>query len=197
MEEKNHTKSSCTYHMNGGNGPDSYTQNSTYQKGLVGAAKQLIYELIDEKLDIVESHSSNGVLHAQTSLGMGYDLFGSCLEELANMGRIDAEKVDSFSLPFYYPCPKELKALVETNGCFNIVKIEILNLPVREEDLRNPRMCAKHFRAVIQGAVEENFGPEIVGDLFERLVQKLEANAYIFDHEYRKETRYFVSLDQA
>ncbi|KAL0408925.1 UNVERIFIED_CONTAM: Loganic acid O-methyltransferase [Sesamum radiatum] len=42
----------CRCAMNGGEGPNSYAQNSSYQKGFVDAAKPIIEEEISRKLDI-------------------------------------------------------------------------------------------------------------------------------------------------
>ena len=75
------------------------------------------------------------------------------------------------------------------NGYFQIVRI-----PMGDEKNRDPRMCARHFRAVIEGIVEDHFGKEIVDELFDRLTKKLEGNMFIFDKKYRQEAQYLVFL---
>ncbi|XP_059664906.1 loganic acid O-methyltransferase-like [Cornus florida] len=40
------------YPMNGGHGPYSYVQNSSYQKGVVDAARDVIFQVVAEKLDL-------------------------------------------------------------------------------------------------------------------------------------------------
>ncbi|XP_027179703.1 probable S-adenosylmethionine-dependent methyltransferase At5g37990 [Coffea eugenioides] len=47
------------YAMNGGNGPQSYAQNSSYQRGAVDVAKELIKEEIDKELDVKQLSSTS------------------------------------------------------------------------------------------------------------------------------------------
>ncbi|PSS30606.1 S-adenosylmethionine-dependent methyltransferase [Actinidia chinensis var. chinensis] len=236
--------------MNGGNGPHSYTQNSTFQKNMVDVAKELIDELIDENLDIenpsfdcsnpvwiadlgcsvgpytffavqgrishtgmdkaIEAYSGqfrkdmenflntralelvnggmmivltlllpNGVLYSETTLGMGEECVrrerthSTCLSILCRWG--------------------ELKELIVANGYFQIVRIEKLDYPMGDEKNRDPRLCARHFRAVIDGVVEDHFGKEIV-EFFDRLTKKLEGNMFIFDEKHCQEAQYLVFL---
>nr|XP_027073134.1 farnesoic acid carboxyl-O-methyltransferase-like [Coffea arabica] len=49
------------YAMNGGNGPQSYNQNSSFQRGAVEVAKELINEEIDKELDV--KHLSSTSVH--------------------------------------------------------------------------------------------------------------------------------------
>lgn len=108
-------------------------------------------------------------------------------------GLVSNEKVYSFHFPLYHTTSKELEALIETNGYFNIVRIEILARPL-EHELPDYRICSFHLRAAMEGLVEEHFGKEIIEDLFERYTNKLGENSFIFDEEYRKETHLFVFL---
>ncbi|KAK3012458.1 hypothetical protein RJ639_010381 [Escallonia herrerae] len=93
---KNHTKSSCTYHMNGGNGPDSYIRipltrrevgdaySVQFTKDMEAFISSRAQELVPGGLIVILILGlPDG--HAHTTLDMGYNLFGSCLEELANM----------------------------------------------------------------------------------------------------------------
>ncbi|XP_027177833.1 probable S-adenosylmethionine-dependent methyltransferase At5g37990 [Coffea eugenioides] len=47
------------YAMNGGNGPQSYNQNSSFQRGAVDVAKELIKEEIDKELDVKQLSSTS------------------------------------------------------------------------------------------------------------------------------------------
>ncbi|KAL8549566.1 hypothetical protein ACS0TY_008414 [Phlomoides rotata] len=47
------------YAMNGGEGPNSYAQNSSYQRGVIDAAKPIIEEEIANKLDLKQLSSSH------------------------------------------------------------------------------------------------------------------------------------------
>ena len=86
-----------------------------------------------------------------------------------------------------------MKALIEKNGYFNIERIEILARPVEHES-PDYRICSFHFRAAIEGLVEEHFGKDIIEELFERYTNKLGRNSFIFDEEYRKEVNLFIFL---
>ncbi|KAL8476687.1 hypothetical protein ACS0TY_029108 [Phlomoides rotata] len=55
-------------------------------------------------------------LSSDSSIGVAFDILGSSLDDMVKMGKVREEKVDSFNLPFYYPCPSEVKALIEANG---------------------------------------------------------------------------------
>ncbi|CAK9177946.1 LAMT/FAMT [Ilex paraguariensis] len=135
----------------------------------------------------------DGVLLSETTVGMGFCVLASCLDDMAKTGVVSAEKVDSFNLPFYHPSSKELRALIETNGYFHVERIEKLSTPWRHEtpDLQ---LVGMHLRAVIGGLIEEHFGDEILDDLFQRHIKKLGESAFIYDEKYRKEANYFVFL---
>ncbi|KAA8547760.1 hypothetical protein F0562_004189 [Nyssa sinensis] len=142
---------------------------------------------------LIVSGVQDGVLPSETSIGMGFDVLGSCLEDMAKMGRVSQEKVDSFNLPFYYSSPKELKALIETNGYFDIVKLEKMATPMRHE-IPNLQICTMHLRAIIRGLIEEHFGDEIIEELFDRHIKKLANSTFIFSKESRKEANFLVFL---
>nr|GMC66211.1 probable S-adenosylmethionine-dependent methyltransferase At5g38780 [Ipomoea batatas] len=55
MDHKMTNEPACKIHMNGGDGPESYTKNSKYQKQLVNYSKQLTIELIEQHLDVESS----------------------------------------------------------------------------------------------------------------------------------------------
>ncbi|KAL2531635.1 S-adenosyl-L-methionine-dependent methyltransferase superfamily protein [Abeliophyllum distichum] len=140
-----------------------------------------------------------GVLPSESSIGIGFNILGSCLEDMVQMGKITEEEVDSFNLPFYYPSPSELKALIEENGCFNIERIERLSEPMKNEKLNLNiviKVCVSHLRAVIGGLIEEHFGNEIVEELFQLHMKKLHENPMMFDEKYRKEANYFMFVKQ-
>lgn len=101
--------------------------------------------------------------------------------------------MDSFNLPFYYPSPSELKALIEANGLFYIEKIAELAAPMRRKP--DPQILTSHLRAVVGVLVEEHFGNiGIVEELFRLHLEKLMESPILVDDKYWKETNYFVFL---
>ncbi|KAK2998117.1 hypothetical protein RJ639_025352, partial [Escallonia herrerae] len=80
MEMKNHTKSSCTYHMNGGSGPDSYyvwrevgdAYSAQFTKDMEAFISSRAQGLVPGGLIVILILGlPDGVLHAHTTLGMG------------------------------------------------------------------------------------------------------------------------------
>lgn len=100
--------------------------------------------------------------------------------------------LESFNLPFYLPSPSQLKTLLDTNGLFDIKRIEKLPLPMKTENI-NPQLDVLHVRAVISEIIRQHFGEEILDDLFELLKKKCIENPIPSD-KYRKEANYLVFL---
>ncbi|GFY86754.1 hypothetical protein Acr_05g0003930 [Actinidia rufa] len=151
-------------------------------------------EHVNGGMMIVLTLLPNGVLYSVTTLGMGYEIFGSYLSDMAKTGRVCAERVDAFNSPIYSALVGELKELIVANGYFQIVRIEKLDYPMVDEKNREPRLFARHFRAVTEGVVEDHCGKEIVEELFDHLTKKLEGNMFIFDEKYCQEAHYLVFL---
>ncbi|CAL5366443.1 unnamed protein product [Camellia sinensis] len=136
----------------------------------------------------------DGVLPCETSASLQHELFGSCLMDMAKMGMISEEKVDSFNLHLYHTSPMEFRELIEANGYFHIEKMESFNpFPILKE-LPNFHELATHFRAAIEGLITEHFGSEIVEELFERYAEKIAQNTYVFDAQNTKEFMIFACL---
>ncbi|KAL6281654.1 hypothetical protein ACE6H2_018535 [Prunus campanulata] len=126
----------------------------------------------------------NGTPHSRTSLNVVYQLLGSCLMDLARKGVVRDEKVDSFNIPIYNTSPRELQAAVEKNGCFSTEKME--NLPhISAFDIENvtrrAQLIAYHVRAATEGLIKQQFGDEILDELFGLYSKKLEQQPSIFE----------------
>ncbi|KAK6151033.1 hypothetical protein DH2020_015965 [Rehmannia glutinosa] len=135
----------------------------------------------------------DGALLCESSIGLTFDMLGSCFQEMAKMGKISEEKVDSFNLPFYYPSPSELKAMIEANGLFNIVRIAKLASPMRAKP--DPQILTSHLKAVIGVLVEEHFGNGMmIEELFRLQFEKMVESPVLFDGKLWKEANYFVFL---
>jgi jasmonate O-methyltransferase len=106
----------------------------------------------------------------------------SSLNDLVSQGLIEEEKVDSFNLPIYAPCPEEVSSEVTREGSFEIRRLELLRKSERitEEDMEAMtglsaslkdaygRKLAKQLRAVTESLLKQHFGEEIMDVLFER-----------------------------
>ncbi|KAF7827713.1 putative S-adenosylmethionine-dependent methyltransferase At5g37990 [Senna tora] len=101
-----------------------------------------------------------------------FELLGSSLMDMAKVGIISEDKVDSFNLPIIYPPIKGVKEIVERNEFFSIETMEALNF----EDFYafpNPNIFVSIYRAVVEDLIEKHFGGAIVDDLFDRFTQKV------------------------
>nr|XP_028948957.1 probable S-adenosylmethionine-dependent methyltransferase At5g37990 [Malus domestica] len=65
------SKFSEAYPMKGGDGPNSYANNSTFQKGYVDAAKELLSKAVAEKLNTDVLLSSNTFCIADLGCSVG------------------------------------------------------------------------------------------------------------------------------
>lgn len=108
----------------------------------------------------------DGILMAQTSAGIFNELFGSCLVDLAKMGLVSEEKVDSFNLPVYYSSAKELDDIIKNNGHFCIERMNTLDHPMMKMKV-DVRIAISHFRAVFQGLREKHFGKDDADRIFQ------------------------------
>ncbi|PSS30607.1 S-adenosylmethionine-dependent methyltransferase [Actinidia chinensis var. chinensis] len=138
----------------------------------------------------------DGFLPCETSVSRQYDLFGSCLMDMVNMGMMSEEKMDSFNLPIYLTSPMEFRELIEANGCFTIEKMENFN-PYENQDLPDFHVLATHFRAATEGLIREHFGiksRKIMEELYDRFADKMAENTHLFDMKNMKEFIIFACL---
>lgn len=83
-------------------------------------------------------------------------------------GVVEQDGVDSFNIPHVYPSMKEMRRVVEKNGCFEIVRMEHGGAR-GSMDIESAIM---HLRACSEGTMAKHFGNEIVKELFERAIQQ-------------------------
>ncbi|KAL7104004.1 hypothetical protein ACP275_08G216800 [Erythranthe tilingii] len=103
------------------------------------------------------------------------NLLGSCLMDMATMGRFSETKVDSFNLPYYFSTPKQLKSILERSDSFTIERMDILNNPGKHT-LPTVKARAAFFRAVHERLLTHHFGSEIIDELFYLYMKKLESS---------------------
>ncbi|GER29919.1 S-adenosyl-L-methionine-dependentmethyltransferases superfamily protein [Striga asiatica] len=121
------------------------------------------------------------------------DLIGSCLVDMAEKGIVSEEKVDTFNFPLYFTVPQELKAIIERNQSFNIVRMEILNNPGKRT-LPSANARATYLRAVFEGLLMNHFGTQLMDELFERYTKKLAASPLFLNPDNEKSIIIFVLL---
>lgn len=77
-------------------------------------------------------------------------------------GLLSEDKFDSFNLPFYCPSVEELRTLIDENGCFDILKLEI-------QAAQTPAYpSVQQCRAGMESILKKHFGDEIIELLFDR-----------------------------
>lgn len=103
--------------------------------------------------------------------------------------------MDSFNLPYYAATPEEMKEIVDKNGCFIIDSLELTNpaswLQGQPVDFA---FLMKHIRASMEGHFSKHFGPEIIDDFFQRLLQLHEANSDLINSRCQEKVQLFVVL---
>ncbi|KAF3450092.1 hypothetical protein FNV43_RR06172 [Rhamnella rubrinervis] len=117
----------------------------------------------------------NGSHPSERLVNLSFGLIGTCLMDLVKKGVVSEEKVDSFNLPLYFMSPQEIEAAVERNGCFSIVKMEILP-PVRGHNNGNESLdhqLAGMMRAGTEGLIKQHFGEDILDELFDLYRKKM------------------------
>ncbi|CAM8937362.1 unnamed protein product [Rhodiola kirilowii] len=116
----------------------------------------------------------NGVILCRSSFTSS--LMGACLFDMAKEGLILEEDVISFNLPIYYPSVEELEGIIQQNGSFSIEKMEVLELHMDPHSI-TPEMIASLLKAVFGSVIGENFGYDIMDDMFCRYPDKFKQNA--------------------
>jgi hypothetical protein len=74
----------------------------------------------------------------------------------------------------YFMSPQELEGCVERNGCFSIEVMKILPHVLGHGTVYNALVSTSHIRAALEGMIEQQFGEEILDDLFDLFHKKFE-----------------------
>nr|CAD1842772.1 unnamed protein product [Ananas comosus var. bracteatus] len=116
-----------------------------------------------------------------------WELLAKALMDMASLGLIEEEKVDSFNLPWYEPSMEELKDEITIQGLFSIKKIELFEVNWDDNSQEAPRndhnynpmaksaqTMAKTVRAALESMLKSHFGEAVIEKLFERYCFLLE-----------------------
>ncbi|KAK6931582.1 SAM dependent carboxyl methyltransferase, partial [Dillenia turbinata] len=131
---------------------------------------------------------------SQTSTSTEFEILGSCLLDMAKMGLISEEKVDSFNLPLYYPTPSELKAVLEKNDDFVVEKIEILKNPREHITMPNVKARTLYLRSAFEKLMNQHFGEGVVDELFKRYAEKVAASPFFLNPANQRSTVMYALL---
>ncbi|XP_028757851.1 probable S-adenosylmethionine-dependent methyltransferase At5g37990 [Neltuma alba] len=131
-------------------------------------------ELVGNGIMILMIPAAHDVIDFSVDLygGKDYEVLGSCLMDMAKLGLISEEKVDTFNVPTYFPRLKDLKKMLESNEDLSVEKMDLLdgnNLIIEPNLGRHVSQC----RAAFEVLIEKHFGDGIVDELFDRFAQKL------------------------
>ncbi|KAH7567235.1 hypothetical protein ACOSQ2_011271 [Xanthoceras sorbifolium] len=121
------------------------------------------------------------------------ELLADALMTMVSEGLVEVEKVDSFNVPYYAPCPEELKLEIQKEGSFAVDPLEAFEIDWDGgfDDMNSPfravsrgQRVAKTIRAVVESMLEYHFGKNIMDDLFQRYAELVQ------DHLSKNETKY-------
>jgi len=110
-----------------------------------------------------------------------WELLAIGLNEMAVEGIIEEQKLDSFNIPEYTPCPSEVKQVVDKDGSFKIDSLILTQVPwaggASPEELADPYYAgayvAKYMRSVAEPLLASHFGDSIIDEAFKRFRENL------------------------
>ncbi|KAJ3696669.1 hypothetical protein LUZ61_000374 [Rhynchospora tenuis] len=112
-----------------------------------------------------------------------WGLVSESLHSMVHEGIVEEEKLDSFNLPFYAPSMEEAKEVINTQGLFDIIHMQMFESnwdPYDDSDDdfvidnnqsgANFAMC---IRSVLEPIIVSHFGESIVDELFSRFAMNV------------------------
>ncbi|KAL1543979.1 gibberellin A4 carboxyl methyltransferase [Salvia divinorum] len=107
--------------------------------------------------------------HNQHRVAVLLTFIESILVDMVKEGVLSQERVDSFNIPVVLPRIEDIRRLVEKNGCFEIVKMEMVEAESATDG--ETETAVMHLRAGLEGTLTNHFGNEIVEQVFVRAMQ--------------------------
>ncbi|CAH8363015.1 unnamed protein product [Eruca vesicaria subsp. sativa] len=108
----------------------------------------------------------DGVKMSETPKGMVMDFIGASLNDLAQQGVIEQDKVDTFSTPLYIAEEGEIRQIIKENGKFTMEAFEDIIHPYGEFPL-DPKILAVSTRASFGAFITAHFGADAMRNAFE------------------------------
>lgn len=89
-------------------------------------------------------------------------------------GLIEEAKLDHINLPYYAPTPKEVRHVIQTEGSFQIQRLETYKIDwdSKSQNGMKGKNVARTIRAVAESLLENHFTGLNMDDLFERFAKK-------------------------
>ncbi|KAJ7975190.1 S-adenosylmethionine-dependent methyltransferase [Quillaja saponaria] len=166
------------------NAPDAVVKafEAQYQKDMDSFLCLRAQEIVHGGLLVIFSPSRpSGTSHSQSAYNMLVDALSPCLMDLVKKGVVDEKKVDSFNIPVFHFSPEELTQAVDRTGYFSIE--EIKELPLTANGTLSLEQLSLHIRAIVELSVKANFGEEILDELFDLYLKKLQELSFNFNSE--------------
>lgn len=95
------------------------------------------------------------------------------------------EDIDSLNIPMYLPHEEEVKGVIESEGSFELNKLEVIevnwvgsNNTDYEECKENARIVGGVIRAVMEPLLVNHFGKSVIDPLFKRYVKNLSEHPF-------------------
>ncbi|EXB30272.1 putative S-adenosylmethionine-dependent methyltransferase [Morus notabilis] len=90
-------------------------------------------------------------------------------------GIVSEETVDSFNIPIYMTTPHEFETAVKRNGCFSVERMEVLpHEKVNGVANNDHQIITYPMRSALTGLIKQEIGEEIVDELFDLYLKKVE-----------------------
>ncbi|KAG9141573.1 hypothetical protein Leryth_022250 [Lithospermum erythrorhizon] len=113
-----------------------------------------------------------------------WQLLAKALQDMVSEGMIEEDKLHSFNIPQYTPCPAELKQLIEQEGSFKIDRLEVTSVNWNAYEGDNITCLSdgakdggynvtKCMRAVAEPMLLDHFGEEIIEEVFYKYRQNI------------------------
>ncbi|ESQ28704.1 hypothetical protein EUTSA_v10018781mg [Eutrema salsugineum] len=134
----------------------------------------------------------DGVKMSETAKGIVLDIVGDSLNDLAQQGVIEQDKVDSFSTPLYFAEEGEIRQIIKENGKFTIEAFEDI-VHSKGEFTIDPKILAVSCRASFGSFLSAHFGGEVITKAFELIEAKARQELPRF-HNAKPGMQYLIVL---
>ncbi|XP_059437776.1 probable jasmonic acid carboxyl methyltransferase 2 [Corylus avellana] len=133
-----------------------------------------------------------------------WELLGITLNDMFLEGKAEEAKLDRFNLPFYAPTVEEVRDVIQTEGSFNIQRLETFevdwdsnmddsNKSFGFDKPTRVKYVAMSIRVVAEPILASCFGEEIMDDLFDMFSNNLEEYLEVEEGKY---TNMIISMNK-